>query len=71
MNEKKYKYITFKMIPTLDGKSTEGKIVEAIPIEWIEKWIDSGTTNAYVWNDTGYQVIHSLIEDWENYNNDN
>lgn len=43
------------------------KEVEAIPIEWIKKWSDSKNKGKQ-WNDTGYQVIRDLIDDWRNEN---
>lgn len=36
--------------------------VEAIPIEWLKNW------NPKEWNDTGYQVMRRIIDDWEKRN---
>ena len=36
--------------------------VEAIPIEWLKNW------NPKELNDTGYQVMRRIIDDWEKRN---
>ena len=36
--------------------------VEAIPIEWLKNW------NPKELNDTGYQVMRRIIDDWEKSN---
>lgn len=40
----------------------EEPTVEAIPIEWLKNW------NPKEWNDTGYQVMRRIIDDWEKRN---
>lgn len=42
---------------------------EAIPIDWMMKWPDGETfSNGWIWNDTGYQVIRAMVEDWRKEN---
>ena len=40
----------------------EEPTVEAIPIEWMKNW------NPKELNDTGYQVMRRIIDDWEKRN---
>lgn len=44
------------------GLMINAPTVEAIPIEWLKNW------NPKEWNDTGYQVMRRIIDDWEKRN---
>ncbi len=51
----------------------EAPTVDAIPIEWIKRWVNSHSTYCYDYDYPedeydGWYVIRTMIEDWEKEN---